>query len=187
MKHFSLTIILISIILLSGFAQSAGYYYDTAGNKITGLIDFRGNGLIVYKETKKAKKINLSPDDNISSFVVGIDSFAIVKDSTAAERFVHILEDGKLKLYDFSMLFARSNSKLSKDENHYYFIEKGQKIYKINEIGWMYNFRKVMTEILSDDPELENEYIEKNKLFISNIRYIVQKYNRHFREDGSKK
>jgi hypothetical protein len=44
----------------------------------------------------------------------------------------------------------------------------------------MYNFRKVMHEILSDYPELESEYITRNKLYISNLRYIIRKYNSHF-------
>jgi hypothetical protein len=184
MKHFLLLFILLQAVCFSSIAQSSGYYYDTAGNKINGLIEFPGNGLISFKENKKAKKITLAPDDNISSFVVGIDTFAVLRDSVIsipAKRFVHILEDGKIKLYDFSILFSNIHSKSVKDENPYYYIKKGGKIYKINEIGWMYNFRKTMAEILNDYPELEDEYIKKNKLYISNLRYIVQNYNRHFR------
>ena len=180
MKHFVLLFILLFAVLFNCMAQSQGYYYDTAGNKISGLITFPGNGSVLFKENKKAKNTFLTPDDNISSFVAGVDSFAIVKDSTQAKKFVHILEDGRIKMYDLSMLYTNSGSKLSKDENLYYFLKKGDKIYKINEIGWMYNFRKVMNEILSDYPEFENEYIKKNKLYISNLRFIIDKYNRHF-------
>jgi hypothetical protein len=181
MKYFIASFVLLFIVLPGCIAQQAGYYYDTAGNKIAGLIDFPGNGSILYKENKEAKKIRLTADDNINSFVVGIDSFAVLKDSTNAKRFAHILEDGRAKLYDYSMLFTNANNKNSKNENPYYYIEKGNKKYTINEIGWMYNFRKVMDEILSDYPEFENEYIKKNKLYIANLRYIIAKYNSHFR------
>jgi len=185
MKHFTLSFVLSFIFLHNCIAQQAGYYYDTAGNKINGLIEFPGNGFIFYKENKEAKKIRLMPVDNIKSFVAGADSFAVIADSTGAKRFAHILEDGKIKMYDYSMLFANTGNKNSKNENPYYYIEKGNKKYKVNEIGWMYNFRKTMDDILSDYPELENEYIKKNKLYIADLRYIIAKYNSHFRQLSS--
>jgi hypothetical protein len=186
MKYFTLLIILFFVGLLNCFAQSTGYYYDTTGKKVMGIIDFPGNGLIIYICKKGAKKIWLAPDNNINSFVVGEDSFAIRKDLNSISSrpvyvFAHILEDGKIKIYDFSLLFNNSGSKLSKDENAYYFIEKDEKVYKINKIGWMYNFRKIMNEILSDYPDLEKEYIKKNMLTVANLKYIIEKYNNHFK------
>jgi hypothetical protein len=185
MKHFTLLIILFAGPLYC-FAQQESYYYDTTGEKIKGIIDFPGNGLIIYMQNKEAKKNLLAPGNNVNSFVAGEDSFAIRRNSNPGFSgpsyvFVHILEDGKIKMYDFSLLFNNSSNKLSKDENAYYFVEKDEQVYKINKIGWMYNFRKIMNDILSDYPDLEKEYIKKNKLTVANLKYIIEKYNNHFK------
>jgi hypothetical protein len=117
--------------------------------------------------------------------VAGKDSFIVYRDlmvsSAPLTCFAHVLENGKIKMYDFSLLFSAGNNKLGKSEDAYYFVEKDGKIYKINKIGWMYNFRKIMNEILADYPELEKMYIKKAKLTVANLRYIIENYNTHFK------
>jgi hypothetical protein len=84
---------LLIVVLMAWMVQSvhatpfqSGYYYDNAGLKTEGLLRydqgtfgllFNRPGYLEFRENADSKKIRLSVND-ISSFVIGKDSFAIV-------------------------------------------------------------------------------------------------------------
>ena len=65
----------ISNVHYSGYYES-GYYYDSLGTKIKGLIEFKGN-FIFFKKKEEDKGIMIKSGE-IRSFVIGIDSFFVV-------------------------------------------------------------------------------------------------------------
>jgi hypothetical protein len=110
--------ILLALILSTSatFAQKwqPGYFYDTKGNKVSGLIQskpggkgpVKNEGFIIYKDNPKANEIKLSASD-IRYFVAGKDSF-IVAHPPAYEvwpkgdlDFVKVELDEPLKLYAY--------------------------------------------------------------------------------------
>jgi hypothetical protein len=110
--------ILLALILSTSatFAQKwqPGYFYDTKGNKVSGLIQskpggkgpVKNEGFITYKDNPKANEIKLSASD-IRYFVAGKDSF-IVAHPPAYEvwpkgdlDFVKVELDEPLKLYTY--------------------------------------------------------------------------------------
>ncbi len=86
-----------------------GHFYDTKGNKVTGLIHLnpsgkgpiRGEGFIEFKEDNKASTIKLSASD-IRSFVIARDSFIVAATDRWSDQnldFVRVALDAPLKLY----------------------------------------------------------------------------------------
>src|SRR5690554_5769227 len=53
-----------------------GYYYDSLGSKIAGLIKFE-NDNILFKKKEEDSRIKIKPDE-IKYFVIGVDSFFVV-------------------------------------------------------------------------------------------------------------
>jgi hypothetical protein len=107
-------ILLLIISSLSASAQKwqPGYFLDTKGNKVPGLIHTNpsgkgpipNEGFIEYKDNEKAKEIKLSASD-IKYFVAGRDSFVVAhapQNETWAKYefdFVKVELDEALKLY----------------------------------------------------------------------------------------
>lgn len=89
-----------------------GYFYDTKGNKVTGLIQsnpsgkgpIKIEGFIAYKDSEKANEVKLSASD-IRYYVAGKDSFVVAhapQNETWARHeidFVRVELDEPLKLY----------------------------------------------------------------------------------------
>lgn len=107
-------IIVITGISLSASAQKwqPGYFYDTKGNKVSGLIEaypsgkgpIKNEGFINYKADAKSNEIKLSASD-LQYFVAGKDSF-VVAHAPQFETwkpkdpdFVKVVLDEPLKLY----------------------------------------------------------------------------------------
>jgi hypothetical protein len=114
-------LILSAIIFLFAFTAQAqmfgakyeqGYYYDINGQKVEGLINkntsgkgpIANEGYIVFKETDKAAKQNLSAS-MIHGFVAGVDSFVVAHaPATGAwskydTDFLCVVVDAPTKLY----------------------------------------------------------------------------------------
>ena len=109
--RFLLSFLFFVFITCTAMAQKwvPGYFYDTKGNKETGLINpyprgkgpIRGEGFIEFKEDKKAETIKLSASD-IRSYVIERDSFIVAATdrwSDNALDFVRVALDAPLKLY----------------------------------------------------------------------------------------
>jgi hypothetical protein len=113
----------LTLLVLIVFCQSilatpfkSWYYFDKDGKKIEGLIKFRratfsafGSkpGSILFEETEDAKTIKLTAND-ISSFVIGNDSFAIVYnikvnsiEGEYAKDFAKVIIAGAMNLHEF--------------------------------------------------------------------------------------
>lgn len=60
-----------------GESYEVGYYYDSNGEKIDGFIKFE-NDKILFKKNEEEDRIKLLPNE-ISHFVIGIDSFLVIK------------------------------------------------------------------------------------------------------------
>jgi hypothetical protein len=115
-RSFLLSILLLNCTLFS-FAQKwqPGYFFDTKGNKVPGLIQtgqtgkgpVKNEGFIVYKDNPKANEIKLSARD-IKYYVMGKDSFVIAHPPAyetwpkAELDFVKVELDEPLKLYTYN-------------------------------------------------------------------------------------
>ncbi len=89
-----------------------GYFVDTKGNRMTGLIQAKpsgkgpvnGQAFIAFKEDEKANKIELSTSD-LRYFVAGKDSFVVAAAPMNADwskneiDFLQVLADEPLKVY----------------------------------------------------------------------------------------
>ena len=109
-------ILTITLITFTAQAQKwqPGYFFDTKGNKVPGMIQtgqtgkgpIKNEGFIIYKENPKANEIKLSASD-IKYYVAGKDSFIIAHPPAyetwpkAELDFVQVELDEPLKLYTY--------------------------------------------------------------------------------------
>lgn len=111
------TIFIFTLSLLAGVAAKAqkwqqGFFIDTRGQKVEGLIrtnpsgkaPIKNEGFIVYKEDDKGTETRLSASD-IRSFVAGQDSFVVAhapNNETWSKQeldFVRVVLNDEIKLY----------------------------------------------------------------------------------------
>lgn len=106
----------LTLLTTTALAQKwqPGYFYDTKGNKVPGLIQhnpggkppIKNEGFIIYKDNPKANEIKLSASD-IKYYVVGKDSFIVAHPPSyetwpkAELDFVKVELDEPLKLYTY--------------------------------------------------------------------------------------
>ncbi|WP_345951486.1 hypothetical protein ABDD95_08630 [Mucilaginibacter sp. PAMB04274] len=116
------------LLNLSAFAQKwqPGYFFDTKGNKVPGLIQIgqtgkgpiKNEGFIIYKDNPKANEIKLSASD-IKYYVAGKDSFIVAHPPSyetwpkAELDFVRVELDEPLKLYVYQGGSSGGGFKLS--------------------------------------------------------------------------
>jgi|GEM_PF-2135547 hypothetical protein len=174
-----------------------GYYYDTSGSKVAGFLQMIYSKDDLFPTRKGSCRLNFKKDMdtetvflnvlNTNSFVIGSDSFAIVKNFNPNityhdKDFARVLEVGKISLY----LFPTMVKKKLQAENFLYEKTKGEFVNLLEKNGVVYsltksNFSDVMQKLLNDYPELEN-YIESKKMQYTpkDTRTIVRIYNKHF-------
>lgn len=68
-------------------SYETGYYYDASGNKVEGLIKFK-NSKIFFKEEKGEARTKITPGE-VNHFVIGVDSFMVIKDYYFKNRIRH--------------------------------------------------------------------------------------------------
>ncbi len=109
MRFLSALIFFLSITCTAMAQWFPGYFYDTKGNKETGLINpnprgkgpIKGEGFIEFKEDKKAESIKLSASD-IKSYVIAQDSFIVAATDRWSDNtldFIRVALNTDLKLY----------------------------------------------------------------------------------------
>jgi len=190
------TILLLLCILSVTFSAKAqltrdwseGSYYDSLGNKNTGLICWltqpkaiKKADFIMYKVTKKADKIVI-PATQLNSFVIAADSF-VVGNATNLKHpsFMKvILSVGLTKLYQLyahditgAMLFGAVGAAVSEANSPagYYF---GLKPNAVTEVTRK-NFTEVMCDIMANKPEIV-EKIKSKKLRYSDMDNLLVYY-----------
>ncbi len=183
----SLTLLALIICCQSIVAApfKAGYYFDKDGKKIEGLIKFRRATFsafgskpssILFEESEDAKTIKLTAND-ISSFVVGNDSFTIVynikvnsAEGEYSKDFAKVVITGPVNLYiHMSSSFDGRNDY---DDDCYVF-SKDNKTY----LG-IWNAKKQRQELadfFSDNADLKARIL--NKEFDKKIPELVKEYN----------
>jgi hypothetical protein len=94
-----------------------GYYFDSAGNKVTGLLKFTygsrffeskkfGVCELLFKDEQGQKKQKFKSNE-VRSFVIGNDSFSVVKNIYSEgvmnypQDFARVLRSGKINLYEY--------------------------------------------------------------------------------------
>jgi hypothetical protein len=162
-----------------------GYYYTKEGKKVEGLIKFRRatfslfgskQSSILFKENKDSAPIKLTPDD-ISSFVIGNDSFTLVYNikinsiqGEYAKDFAKVVVSGRMNL--FTHMSSSSNGTTDYDIDSYVFSKDNK-----NYLG-VWNVKKQreeIAELFSADPELKTRIL--NKEFDKKIPELVKEYN----------
>jgi hypothetical protein len=173
MKHFLLLLTILTFqfqtLLAAPFIK--GYYYNNDGIKIEGLIKFSRATFSVFgskpssikfKNNSESKTIKLTAE-NISSFVMDKDSFAVVHNikinSIAGEYtkdFAQVIETGVINL--FLHKSASSDGKSSYEHDNYV-------ISKDNKYLGIWNFNKQRNEIaeyFSERSDLREKILDKN-------------------------
>ena len=182
-------LVFLGLILLTQpiFAKSykEGYYYTKEGKKVEGLIKFRRASFgvfnskesdILFKKGEDSASVKLTTKD-ISSFVTGDDSFAIVYNikinsiqGEYKEDFAKVVITGRMNLF---IHMSSSGDGKSFYDNDRYVISKDSKIY----FG-IWNAKKQRKEIayfFSDDPDIQSKIL--NKEFDKKIPELVKEYN----------
>jgi hypothetical protein len=167
----------------------AGYYIDSTGNHIPGLLRFQYGGNLFTDKRKGDCRLVFKADSNIKSvkftsqeikgFVRDIDSFAVVQ-NFSINGFVHYPQDfarvivgGPISLYEYLAINSSGGGLNSGTfTESYLIVSKDGKVFVIKH-G---NFKKIMEEFTADDPEL-SEMIKTKDLKYKNLREIVQRYD----------
>jgi len=185
-----LTLLAFAITSLSIFENSfkEGYYYTNEDIKVKGLIRFRRATLsifdntqsnILFKENDDSKSIKLTTND-ISSFVIGTDSFAVVYDikinsieGEYEKDFAEVIVTGKMNLY---VHLSASYDGRSSYDNDRYVLSKDNKSY----IG-IWDFKKQRNEIaelFSDNADIKAKILTiTSKEFYKHFPELVKEYN----------
>jgi len=176
---------------MKGYSQYfPGYYYTNAGEKIEGYIK-NGPKYISFGLTKESKKRNIGGDE-ICCYVIGRDSFALVKNlgmnsfGNFRGEFAQVVMKGKLILYiqyyvqerySGPVLMANGNmmpgGKVSHKVINYFIAGKDGTIYSVKRR----NFSEVMTNLVSDNNALVQE-IKSKRVKYSDLLELVGRYNR---------
>lgn len=179
-----LTILTIHFQTLIAAPFLKGHYYDGNGKKIEGLIKFSRASFSVFgskpssikfKPNSDSKALKLTPDD-ISSFVVGSDSFAIVQNikinSISGEYvkdFAQVIESGSISLFVHKSTSGNGQMVFDNDR---YVISKGSKF-----IG-IWNYKKQKDEIakfFEDRQDLKDKILSMDES--ESIQKLVKEYN----------
>lgn len=184
---FALCLLLLAI----GFQQGSmepfqrGYCYSNDGKRTDGLIKFRRatfsvfgskKSHIEFKEAEDSPSRKLTADD-ISAFVMGNDSFAVVYNikinsisGSYVRDFAKVIASGKVNLY--LHMSSSADGRNSYDNDRYVLSKDGKKFLGI----WNpKDQRKEIAEFFSDNPEIRARIL--NKEFDKNIPELVKVYN----------
>jgi hypothetical protein len=154
-----------------------GYYYTSDGT-VHGLIKLNRSDAFQFKETKNGDKKTLTADE-IKSFVVEKDSFALIGDfatryntsyDRAFAKVVLINGNGTIYAFEEVVNYYHQSGTTSQDAIVYLVESEG----KLEELTRK-NFAAVMSFILRSDPELQND-VETKKLKLDDMPLILQKH-----------
>lgn len=194
MKQLFLILILSTLVPFKVAGQfKEGYYYKKDGTKISGFIKFNFGGDIFsdksdghcsasFKSNKKGKKVKLTTND-ICCFVIGKDSFAIIKNFRLnafvyyPQDFAKVLESGKINLYLYYSIVQTggqyggvSTGGVSTVTD--WVIEKDGKADKLTKK----KFKQLMPLYLQDYPDLLQK-INNGELSYKASEKIIRMYN----------
>jgi hypothetical protein len=181
------TLIALTITSQTIFAKpfKEGYYYTKDGKKIEGFIKFRRATFslfgskpseIIFKGNKDSSATKFTADD-ISSFVIGSDSFSIVYNikinsiqGEYKKDFAKVIVSGRMNLF---IHMSSSSDGKSDYDNDRYVLSKDNK----NYLG-IWNSKKQREEIaslFSADADIKARIL--NKDFDKDIPGLVKEYN----------
>ena len=199
MKQFFCLLFVVTCFSITSFAQfgkrsldnyQPGYFYDSLGNKVEGLLKFKyGGGLggkkngdcvLLFKTDRKDKKDKYTPDE-ISSFVIGKDSFAVVRNFSLNAfvyypmDFAKVNANGKINIYTYYALISQGQygNRVTKV---FCLLEKDNKVITVKKR----QIKKVLkTYYYIDYPELASKLSGK-KQRLDDLPAITKLYNAHF-------
>ena len=168
-----------------------GYYYDKENNKVPGLIKLHYGATLVnkksdgycditFKETDDGKHTRFTTTD-INSFVIGSDSFAIVRDfymdayTHFGQDFAEVVETGKINLYRYYTTINFTNYTKTMTV---WLVEKNGKINYIDKRRFKNEFAN---RYLADNPEIITQ-IKTKDLKFRDMQEIVKLYNDYFKQ-----
>lgn len=183
MKSLFISICCLCLIAGASAQFKEGYYIDSSGNHIPGLLKYtfggnlftdksKGDCRLVYRSGPDAEKLKFNAKE-IKGFVIGEDSFTVIYNFRISsfvhypQDFARVIEAGPITLFQYDANGGGPNS----GDIHYMLVEKDRKLFLLNG-----NFREVMESFTADDPEL-NAQIRTKKLKYKHLRDIVHSYN----------
>jgi hypothetical protein len=167
----------------------AGYYIDSNGNHIPGLLRFqyggnlftdkkKGDCRLVFKADSNTKSAKFTSQE-IKGFVRDIDSFTVVRDFNIngfahyPQDFARVIIGGPISLFEYLAINSSGGGlNFSTYTESFLIVSKEGKVFVIKH-G---NFKKIMEDLTGDYPEL-SEMIKTKDLKYKNLREIVQRYD----------
>lgn len=193
-KSVLTTITLLSFLIAFGQKndKAPGYYYDLEGNKIEGEFVFKPpiespspsdpggqpGKLIFYKGGKKEDKFKAK---DISSFVIGDDSVAVIQlldRKRTSPEFARVYKEGEIILYQLPVDYQTGGVRTGNDVGSFKWTykRKGEEVAKI--FMALKRYKKELSKELSDNKELSEEVANsKNMKLYMNLGSIIEKYN----------
>ena len=186
-----LLLFLLSPLLLISQGREKGYYYDKNNKKVEGEIKVKGNylgggsKLVMYLPNGQKQKLK---PDLITSFVMGTDSFAVIKNFSAGgvshfdSDYAIVLDTGKINLYEHQSRVIKSRSDFVGGT---YPSFETRRVLVINERGTdrffgIYNKFQVEEYLLPliNDPKLRLKMSEvKKRNLLYELSALVREYN----------
>ena len=196
MKIHLLALLFILASSFAGAQYSPGYYIDSSGNKIPGLLEYdsvgdiftkTSNGIcrLYYKADSSTRKATKFTARDIKGFVIGADSFTVIHDFRYNANtyfpvdFVRVLEIGRIKILQYDPLQKSAMLYVIQDDPHW-ILEKDHKGHILDHGSW----RKTLEALISDDPELL-EKIKKDGIKRKEVRQTIRDYNAYMAGAGS--
>jgi len=164
-------------------SYESGYYYTHSGEKFSGFIKWECSGwsreiganYILFKSAAGEKKVRLTTND-IKAFVIGKDSFAIIKSIVRGiakydKDFARVVSTGSLTLYSHCEE-TKAGGYTSTGIECFYFIRKNDSLYRLKRK----DFQDSVEFLFGDNKVIMNQ-INNGSLTFDNIEQIVAEYN----------
>jgi hypothetical protein len=192
--RFAILLLFIHHSLFSFCQYEPGFYIDSAGNRVDGLLKYTYGGSIftskakgdcrcLYKSDSARKAVKFTAMD-IRGFVIGQDSFTVIRNYrlnsfvTYPVDFCHVIETGPIVLLQYDAIVAGGN--MSSYTESSWILKKNRKIYPLTR-G---NYKEIMEDLMNEDSKLV-EKIKNKELKFKNTPEIVHKYNMYLQKTGT--
>jgi hypothetical protein len=165
-------------------AFQPGHYYTHTGERIAGLLrhnysarfsDAPDNSF-TFRKDKKSKKVTLGPSE-AKAFVIGVDSFTIVKNFSIndlahyREDFVKVVKGGKINLYLHATTGGVPGS-MTHFEAFTFLVEKDGQLMRMKKS----DFKDAMAPLVADYQALHAK-IQAKELKYGQLEQIIEEYN----------
>lgn len=189
------TILLFFILLAHQGQAQSDYILNRDGSKVMGEVKNYNLKQVKFVPAgeKKAKKYNTEQVNEL--YKAGHGTFRALSLKEDKKRvFLHVLEDGKIKLYEFlvkgyvqgapmynGLGFSNMGAGYSYKNQRWYAQKEGSKLVDVKSNG-IWGSRKdrkdAFSNLIADNPQVTKRYLEKDKFTFDFVMSLVVEYNK---------